>query len=67
MQFDDPKGTLVAVWGLAISVAIVAAHRSVSTSALLAAFATFPPLVMLRWWNDPHRTLSQSIPAGCRS
>jgi hypothetical protein len=62
MKLAHLKGTIVAVWLIAMFVVSVAADvTSRQAWAVLAGFALLPPLVMLRWWQHPPQTLSESI------
>jgi hypothetical protein len=66
MQLERTKAMFVAFWVLAISVALVTANLSLPISTVVACLAVFPPIVMLRWWNDGRQTMSESIQEALR-
>jgi hypothetical protein len=56
------KVILATVWLLAMSVAAVSVDlRSVGGWAILLCVALPPPLIMMRIWNPPRETMSESI------
>ena len=62
MQLHFIKAVSAAVWVSALcGVGLVGNATSLSAWAILAVFAVLPPLVMLRYVNDPAQTMSQSI------
>jgi len=62
MQLQHTKVTVAALWILTAGVtAVVAGVTSPGGLVVVAGFGLVPPLLMLRWWNDPPQTLSESI------
>ena len=62
MQLLSIKAVLAMLWVSAVSIAGIAANvESVSGWTILAVVAAVPPLVMIRGWNDPGPTMSQTI------
>ena len=62
MQLKTLKIVLASVWISAMLIAgLVGQLNSVSSWALLAAVALLPPIVVMRRWNTPAQTMSESI------
>ena len=62
MQLISLKTVLAAVWVSAVLIAGLAGNlNSLSSWAVLAGFAVFPPIVMMWRWHAPSQTLSESI------
>ena len=62
MNLQNIKVVSGAVWALAVGGAGLLAGVSSSSNWLaLAGLAIVPPLVMMRFWNQPDETMSQSI------
>jgi hypothetical protein len=62
MKFECTKRTFAAVWVLAMcAVGFAADVTSTSGWVILAGLALLPPIVMLRLWNDPPPSMSESI------
>jgi hypothetical protein len=55
--------TMIAVlWAIAVSIAGIAGNvNSLAGWTILGAVALAPPLALMRWWRDPHPSMSQSI------
>ena len=67
MQLVFSKAVLAMFWVSTGSVAGIAEHAtSFWVWIVLAAVAVFPSLVMMRRWNDPGQSMSQSIQAVIR-
>ncbi len=67
MPVEYRKATLAVLWVLLVSAGGFSVHvASVSGWIILASLALLPPLVMLRLWNDPPKTMSESINEGRR-
>ena len=61
------KSTIAALWVFAMgTAALVADVTSFSSWLVLAGCAIVPPFVMMRYWNPPDQTLSQSIQQNLR-
>ena len=62
MQREYMKVMIAAVWVLAMCAGgWVAPVTSVSGWTVLGVLALLPPIVMLRLWNDPPQSMSESI------
>jgi hypothetical protein len=62
MQLLSLKAVLATVWVSALLIAGLAGNlNSLSSWAVLAGFAVFPPVVMMWRWNAPGQTMSESI------
>ena len=62
MQSISIKITSAAMWMFAVGIAGVALNlNSRSSWAVLVGIAIVPPLVMMRLWKDPPKTMSESI------
>lgn len=62
MTLKNIKATTVALWVFAMgAAAVVADVTSFSSWLVLAGCAIVPPFVMMRYWNPPDRTMSESI------
>ncbi len=62
MELQHYKAALVTVWVLATcTLAIATGVASIPGLAVLAVIAVLPPLIMLRLWNDPPQSISESI------
>jgi hypothetical protein len=67
MPFEYRKATFAVLWVLAVGAGGFSAHvASVPGWIILATMALLPPLIMLRLWNDPPKTMSESINEGRR-
>ena len=69
MQLVSIKAILAMLWVSAVSIAgmgIAGNLNSLSSWTVLAAVAVLPPLVMMRQWNDPRQSMSQSIQEALR-
>ena len=67
MPVEYRKATLAVLWGLLVSAGGFSLQvASVSGWIVLATLALLPPLVMLRLWSDPPKTMSESINEGRR-
>ena len=55
------------MWVLIVTIAAIAGDvNSLFHWTVLAAVALFPSCVMMRWWSDPRRSMSQSIQEALR-
>ncbi|MET0212876.1 MAG: hypothetical protein ABW292_07740 [Vicinamibacterales bacterium] len=62
MTLKNIKATTAALWVFAMgAAAVVADVTSFSSWLVLAGCAIVPPFVMMRYWNPPDRTMSESI------
>lgn len=62
MQTDRVKAALIAAWILSIAVlGYVFGATSLVGVTVLAAIALTPPIVMMRLWNTPDPSMSESI------
>lgn len=53
---------IAVLWVSAVIIAGIAGiANSLSLWAVLAGIALLPPIVMMRWWNDPPQSMSESI------
>ena len=67
MQLVSIKAIFAMLWVSAVSIAGIAENlNSISSWTVLAGVAVLPPLVMMRRWNDPRLTMSQSIQEALR-
>ena len=62
MTLNNIKRSIASVWVLGIGAAgLLAGISSAASSLVLLAVAIVPPLAMMRYWNDPTPTMSESI------
>jgi hypothetical protein len=62
MTLKNIKAIVAAAWVLAVGAAgLLAGVTSLSGWLALAGLAIVPPLVMMRFWQQPDQTMSQSI------
>jgi hypothetical protein len=61
MTLQQIKMTLAAMWVLIATVLAIAIEMSWARAVMLAGFGLLPPLAMLLLWNEPARTMSESI------
>jgi hypothetical protein len=62
MRIVSFKAILPVAWIITVLVAGLASNlHSLSSWSLLAGFAIVPPILMMRRWNGPDQTLSESI------
>ena len=62
MQLDSIKATVMAAWVSVVCTAGIAGNlRSLSGWTVLVGLVVLPPLVMMWRWNDPRRTMSETI------
>lgn len=67
MTLQHMRVTLAVLWVLAVGVAGIAADVvSLSGWTILAGVALIPPVVLLKFWNRPPKTLSESIQEALR-
>ena len=67
MQLVSIKAVIAMLWVSGVSLAGIAANvTSLSSWTVLAGVAVLPPLVMMRQWNDPRQSMSQSIQEALR-
>ena len=67
MQLVSIKSLIAMLWVSAVSIAAVAGHvNSFLGWTTLGALMVLPPLAMLRLWNEPRQSLSQSIQEALR-
>ncbi len=67
MQRVSIKAVIAMLWVSAVSMAGIAGNvTSLSSWTVLAGVAVLPPLVMMRRWNDPRQSMSQSIQEALR-
>jgi hypothetical protein len=67
MQLVSIRRVIAVLWVSATFImGIVGNFESFSSWAVLTGIAVVPPLVMMRWWNDPRQTMSQSIQEALR-
>jgi hypothetical protein len=62
MTFEDMKIAVVIAWALIWSVIAVTLVSSVGNWILLVGSGVLPPLMILRMWPPPVRTVSARIP-----
>jgi Flp pilus assembly protein TadB len=68
MQLVSIKTIIAMFWVSAVSLAGLAGHvNSLSSWTLLTGIAVLPLLVMMRGWNEPQQSMSQSIQEALRS
>ena len=66
MQRVSIKAVMAMLWVLAVTIAGIAGNvNSLLLWTGLAAVAILPPVVM-RWWNEPRQSMSQSIQEALR-
>jgi hypothetical protein len=62
MQFEYLKITLAFAWVIAMcGIGLAGNVNSPSSWTLVAASALGPPFIMMRYWNHPGQSMSQSI------
>jgi ABC-type nickel/cobalt efflux system permease component RcnA len=62
MKKELTKGTLTAIWLLAMVVIAYGANITSTASWIaLVSFTIIPPIAMWRFWRDPAQTMSESI------
>ena len=61
MKLEDMKVAVVIAWALVWSVIAVSLASSVSNWILLVGSGVLPPLMILRMWHPPARTVSARI------
>ena len=62
MKLQQKKAISAALWVIAVcSVGLLAQLTSRSAWVIVAAIAALPPLVVMRYWNDPPQSMSESI------
>ena len=61
MKLEDMKIAVVIAWALIWSVIAVSLVSSASSWILLVGSGVLPPLMILRMWHPPARTVSASI------
>lgn len=62
MKLERKKAIAAAVWLIAVcGVGLLAQLTSRSAWVIVAAIAVLPPLVAMRYWNDPDQSMSESI------
>ncbi len=62
MQLVSIKAVVAAVWVSAVSIVGIAGHLSSPSSlTVLASVALLPTIVMMWLWNDPPKSMSESI------
>jgi hypothetical protein len=63
MQLQHMKVVFAAVWAiLVVAIMVGTGHvTSLTDRFTLGLFAVLPPLAVWFWWNDPARTMSESI------
>ena len=62
MTLKTIKATIAALWVFAMgTAALVADVTSFSSWLVFAGCAIVPPFVMMRYWNSPDQSMSQSI------
>jgi hypothetical protein len=62
MQLVSIKAIIALLWVSTVSVVGIAGNlNSVASWTVLAGVAVVPPLVMMWRWNDPRRTMSETI------
>src|SRR3954451_3657318 len=67
MQLVSIKAVIAMLWILAVTISGIAGNvNSFLLWTVLAGVAVLPPLVMMRWWNAPRQSLSQSIQEALR-
>ena len=67
MQLVSIKAIFAMLWVSAVSIAGIAGNvNSFSSWTVLAGVAVLPPLVMMRRWNDPRQTMSETIQEALR-
>jgi Flp pilus assembly protein TadB len=67
MQLVSIKAVIATLWVVAVTIAgIVGNVNSLSLWTVLAAVALLPPVIIMRWWNEPRRSMSQSIQEALR-
>jgi len=67
MQLRSIQVFIALMWVLIVTIAALAGDvNSVFHWTILAAVALFPSCVMMRWWSDPRRSISQTIQEALR-
>jgi hypothetical protein len=67
MQLVSIKAIIATLWVSAVFIAGIAGNvDSLPRWTVLAGVAVLPPLVMMRRWNDPRQSMSQSIQEALR-
>jgi hypothetical protein len=67
MHLVSIKAITAMLWVSVVSIAGIAANvNSFSSWTVLAGVAVLPPLVMMRRWNDPGQSMSQTIQEALR-
>jgi len=67
MILKTTKAMIAALWVFAMgTAALVADVNTFSSWLVLAGCAIVPPFVMMRYWNPPDQTMSQSIQQSLR-
>ena len=61
MTLQRIKMTVSAVWVLIAMLTAIAVDMSWTRGALIAGLGLLPPLAILLLWNEPTRTMSESI------
>jgi hypothetical protein len=61
MSLQQIKKTVAAVWILTATVIAIAVDMSWARGLLIAGLGFLPPLAILLLWNEPARTMSESI------
>jgi hypothetical protein len=61
MSLQQIKKTVSAVWILIAVVVAIAVDMSWARGLLIAGLGLLPPLAILFLWNEPSRTMSESI------
>jgi hypothetical protein len=62
MKLQQKKAISAAVWVLGVcTVGLLVQLTSRSAWVIVAAIAALPPLVVMRYWNDPPQSMSESI------
>jgi hypothetical protein len=61
MQFEHTKVAIVAAWMLGWSVLALSADVSSAASWILIGAAVLPPFMLMRLWQPPAQTTSESI------
>ena len=61
MTLQRIKMTVSAVWVLIATMIAIALDMSWTRGVLIACFGLLPPLAILLLWNEPSRTMSESI------
>lgn len=67
MRLVSIKAVIAMLWVVAVAIAgLVGNVNSFLLWTVLAGVALLPPVVMMRWWNDPHQSMSQRIQEALR-